>query len=406
MSAHSIAQRTTFVFRLDCRDAPYREFLHEDVRRLEHQRPDERRAFRGAKQRDRSPVAVSEQYRIADSQHLEQGRQRLAPLVVHVRRNARAAQRRRKPVSVARIYQRAASGAPRQRRRKIAPECGRAESLVQKHQGREPIARRGNARVFQLVPHNDHAIHGRSFQIGNAACFARLNLSPLRERSNVEAAQTGAQNIRLVQRSLALVLLAMTMPPSPVPSAFVSPAAIFERSIRRLASYPLAPYVVWTSTWQFSESVPGASNQAYNVTLRYAMRTSDKMETYSNYPIGTFLPNASVVVSWNGPFAWELRPKTAAQRDARVPDMPSELKTIATVVVSHPDYAIDLAGIDQIDGHRAYHLRLRPLADAVRHNLRELWVERRQLRPLESGLRRDPAGWRPDRKLRRRSTRF
>lgn len=167
----------------------------------------------------------------------------------------------------------------------------------------------------------------------------------------------------------------MTMPPSPVPSAFVSPAAIFERSIRRLASYPLAPYVVWKSTWQFSESVPGASNQAYNVTLRYAMRTSDKMETYSNYPIGTFLPNASVVVSWNGPFAWELRPKTAAQRDARVPDMPSELKTIATVVVSHPDYAIDLAGIDQIDGHRAYHLRLRPLADAVRHNLRELWVD-------------------------------
>ena len=40
-------------------------------------------------------------------------------------------------------------------------------------------------RGFQPVPHNDHAIHGRSFQIGNAACFARLNLSPLRERSNV-----------------------------------------------------------------------------------------------------------------------------------------------------------------------------------------------------------------------------
>ena len=38
------------------------------------------------------------------------------------------------------------------------------------------------------------------------------------------------------------------------------------------------------------------------------------------------------------------------------------MKIIATVVAYRPDYAIDLRGIESIDGHPSYHLRLRRTA--------------------------------------------
>jgi hypothetical protein len=57
------------------------------------------------------------------------------------------------------------------------------------------------------------------------------------------------------------------------------------------------------------------------------------------------------------------------------PDL-SDLKTIASVVsIPKPSYDITLAGVDKLpDGGIAYHLRLKPLRDPRKHNLRELWV--------------------------------
>jgi hypothetical protein len=58
------------------------------------------------------------------------------------------------------------------------------------------------------------------------------------------------------------------------------------------------------------------------------------------------------------------------------PDISSTLKSIATVTaVAGPAYRIELAGIEEVADHETYHLRLHPLYDATRHNLRDLWVD-------------------------------
>jgi hypothetical protein len=51
------------------------------------------------------------------------------------------------------------------------------------------------------------------------------------------------------------------------------------------------------------------------------------------------------------------------------------LGTIATVRAVDRAYDVTLAGTEQIDGHTAYHLRLKPLRDPDRYPLRELWVD-------------------------------
>lgn len=51
------------------------------------------------------------------------------------------------------------------------------------------------------------------------------------------------------------------------------------------------------------------------------------------------------------------------------------LKQIGRVTSTNRDYAISYAGIDSVDGTQAYHLSLRPLHDAGRLRLRELWID-------------------------------
>jgi hypothetical protein len=58
------------------------------------------------------------------------------------------------------------------------------------------------------------------------------------------------------------------------------------------------------------------------------------------------------------------------------PDVESGLKTIAVVSSSSsPNYAIELVGLEDVNGHETYHLRLRPLHDPQKHNLRDLWID-------------------------------
>jgi hypothetical protein len=153
-----------------------------------------------------------------------------------------------------------------------------------------------------------------------------------------------------------------------------SPLAIFVRTFQRLASYPVPAYVVDISTWHVL-----TADDEYHYTYRYAARTADGMENATPYPVPskTLPTNARILPEYVGPLAWIVRPVRPATGTAR-PQIPADvpnLKNIASVFAYRPDYAIERLGIESIDAHTAYHLRLRPYGDELKHNLRELWVD-------------------------------
>lgn len=56
---------------------------------------------------------------------------------------------------------------------------------------------------------------------------------------------------------------------------------------------------------------------------------------------------------------------------------PTGLPEIADVHAVARDYDITLAGVESIDGHADYHLKLRPLRAPKRYRLRDLWIDER-----------------------------
>jgi len=177
-------------------------------------------------------------------------------------------------------------------------------------------------------------------------------------------------------------LLAALATATPSPSASFTPREIFDRTFTRLASYPVAPYAVEIATrHEVATSPQPGRGGTIDFAVRYAFRTSDGTENYAGYPVPSgALPPAGMARTQLGAFAWSARPSDAAspQRagEPSLPDVPQPLKTIARVVAyGPPHYAIDVTGNESVDGHTCYHLRLRPIDDPRRHNLRELWVD-------------------------------
>lgn len=174
----------------------------------------------------------------------------------------------------------------------------------------------------------------------------------------------------------AAVMAAALASPAPADAA-----GVFKRTIARLSSYPDPLYIVSTDIWQTRSTARGTGE----VTLtkeprRFAFRTSDAMEYTSSPPADKRLPPAAIVHAFVGPTAWSLH---AARRTGEfsplqsqmAPDVES-LKTIATVTaVAPPVYRSEALGMEMLDGHRVYHLRLTPDRDPVKHNLHELWVD-------------------------------
>jgi hypothetical protein len=154
---------------------------------------------------------------------------------------------------------------------------------------------------------------------------------------------------------------------------------ILSRALERLRSYPVADYAVWTSFWEISRGNDGTWSR-WRLAERFAERTSDGLQNVvgSVPKRGTQLPDANISSVFEGPFAWTLRPSATVQTTPAPmqPDV-SGLKTIASVTAyAPPAYAVELMGIiETVGGHNVYHLRLRPLADPERHNLRDLWVD-------------------------------
>ncbi|MGA8475535.1 MAG: aspartyl protease family protein [Candidatus Cybelea sp.] len=175
-------------------------------------------------------------------------------------------------------------------------------------------------------------------------------------------------------------------PPSPAAGApRLSPQQIFDASFRRLQSYPVPPYAVWTATWNIHARPMGyyTGEKSSIEVSRYAVRLSDGLENVSNPSADGKLPPAIIEPEFLGPFAWRMRSSVrVAPADHGVmmqPDV-AGLKTIATVVaIATAPYAIgrttESVPIEDVNGHSAYHLELHPRSDPGRHNLRDLWID-------------------------------
>jgi hypothetical protein len=122
---------------------------------------------------------------------------------------------------------------------------------------------------------------------------------------------------------------------------------IFEDSFRRLQSYPVPPYAVWTTTWHITAHPMGYyTGETTSVeSHRYAVRLADGMENVSDQPANGKLPPALILPEFLGPFAWRLRasvhpPSTVDQRIDMHPDV-AGLETIARVTaIAKPAYSI------------------------------------------------------------------
>lgn len=184
---------------------------------------------------------------------------------------------------------------------------------------------------------------------------------------------------------------ATAQPPLPTqepPAPQESTQRIFDQTFRRLQSYPIPPYAIWTTTWHITATPMGfyTGSQSSVETHRYAVRLSDGMENASDPIPNGKLPPALIVPEFLGPFAWTLRssvrvaPASSGSAIDMTPDI-SGLKVIATVVaVAQSPYKVVRSAtggfpIENIEGHQSYHVQLQPRTDPQKHNLRDLWVD-------------------------------
>ncbi len=171
----------------------------------------------------------------------------------------------------------------------------------------------------------------------------------------------------------------------PVGTQLPPAQGIFDAAFRRLQSYPVPPYAIWTATWHITERPMGYyTGESSSVEVhRYAVRLSDGMENVSDPIPSGKLPPAMILPEFLGPFAWTFRSSVHVAPPGGVTMLPdlAGLKTIATVVaVATPSYTIGTTTaqtppIEEIDGHEAYHLELHPRSDPEKHNLRDLWID-------------------------------
>ena len=183
-------------------------------------------------------------------------------------------------------------------------------------------------------------------------------------------------------RCLAAIAVLVCLSATP-PSA----QTIFQDSFRRLQSYPVPPYALWTATWHITAHPMGyyTGETASVESSRYAVRLSDGMENVSDQPANGKLPPALITPQFLGPFAWRLRtsvrPSSPLGQIIDIAPDVAGLATIAHVVsIAKPAYAIGRNPLDPlpqetIDGRRVYHLRLTPLDHPQRHNVRDLWID-------------------------------
>jgi hypothetical protein len=119
-----------------------------------------------------------------------------------------------------------------------------------------------------------------------------------------------------------------------------------------------------------------------NQTVQFIVRLSDgrsyaQTVDSNGHATAVLLRGGYVYGPAGAPFGfYRRRPLPGASPPPAPPNLAIDpIATIATVSAIDRAYDITLAGIETIDAHRSYHLRLRPLRDAQNYPLRDLWVD-------------------------------
>lgn len=159
---------------------------------------------------------------------------------------------------------------------------------------------------------------------------------------------------------------------TPEPEPTLSPNQIFRRAVRHLQSLPQPEYIDQITQWHelssrgpriFKERILWDSRNRRECviggTVRTPVRPEDINESY-------FAPD-----SWLLTIGENRRPKSYIAD----PDV-SDLRVIGSVATSAiPFYNVRMVGIEHTTkAGTAYHLRLDPLSDPLKHNIRELWI--------------------------------
>lgn len=165
---------------------------------------------------------------------------------------------------------------------------------------------------------------------------------------------------------------------APIAVETPSPRQLFVATFRRLKSFPVPAYAVWTTTWLIQFSRGEVVTRTTTSQHRYALRTADDIENASDPARNGRLPSALIRPQFLGPFSWTFEHAAPRLRpaSAMIPDTQTGLRVIASVIAtSIPEYAIELVGTERVYGNETYHLKLTPAHADPRYNLRDLWVD-------------------------------
>ena len=129
--------------------------LGEEMWRHQHQAADAMILMAaGIDRRDGRAVAVTDQKPALETDRIEQARQRLARLVVHIGERPRQLHRRRLAVAGTRIGEHAATGRFLQAIGEITPQTDAAQTFMQHDDRRRRIRPRANHAVFEILGTN------------------------------------------------------------------------------------------------------------------------------------------------------------------------------------------------------------------------------------------------------------
>jgi hypothetical protein len=177
-----------------------------------------------------------------------------------------------------------------------------------------------------------------------------------------------------------------TAAPGPPPA----PTEIYKAALKRLSSLSQPGYIDSVQHWKVLAQTPQGA-QPSEFDERVLFDSTARRECVLFVP---YTPDSQVIIgpSYFAPDMWLVQRRLQSLAQAQVgaatpapvsntqpnfaPDL-SDLHTIASVVsIAKPSYAVTEAGIDKLTngGGAAYHLKLDPLNDPWKHNLRELWV--------------------------------
>jgi hypothetical protein len=147
------------------------------------------------------------------------------------------------------------------------------------------------------------------------------------------------------------VALADTLPSNQT----LTPVAIVQRALARLATYPTPPYAIYTTFWNIRTNQPDLTGS--QVEWRYAVRQSDDAQNATCRLDQTWLPQAQI--------AKNMLPLLAV----------TTLET-PSITTSIDNYRVELAPDSATGISQPYHLRFTPIADGSANNERDLWVDR------------------------------